>query len=886
MRKLIVITSVLFVAVIVAAILYFTSLSHNNRTQNSSLTAIPADAAFLVSFQNEKSFYNIFNDFEIFEAIVGKETQHEWNYLNKQLLRAPNLAELTNKQTLYFSFHPTKDHINWLLTVPFKNRLKSDELFELLKKNTNDIATITPDTAIQSLYRIKFNDLSKPFFVALKPEAAFLGHEKDLVAKVLDNNSPHLSEHFLDELAQNGHKNDNAIFNLHLNHSELFKFVSGLSKVKAGNNIQLLEGLKGMSSLNMNFKSDALMFSGLSTLDQTATTGNYISLYTHQTAVEGELKKMLPANTAAYAAFSFSNYQNLHRELVGLLNKRKQLQRFKDQFALIHSSKKISIDSVLLSQWDNEFASLELNTRESIGLVKLKDSADFLKVISPISTGVTNDIRRFDNSNLLYYSFGDPMLLFQRPYFTVVDRYLICANTISVLQQYRKQYDEKQLLINTIPYIEFSRLQSNKANITFFIENEQARQNLNRTLKSTFQRAYADTTHFNFRDFYAFSYQLSGYNGNFYSNLSAKYSSKEKTSIMPEWKADLSSEINYPPSVWKFNDTTNFIITQDKSNRLYAFSTTGKELWRTGLSSEILGEIQQLPDQSLVFNTADRLYRLTTDGSPVQGFPIALPYQASYGLTLFSGDQQDTKIFIPAKQQILAFDENGKELKEWKNKTVTGTIVYNLKTALLDDYRYVIALTDQGRYYLFNHTGSLVSTMEHQPASRFNNTFGIEITSGNPETSRMITTDTSGVLWSTSFDKDKKEVRTSLGKWTENHYFNTKNIQGDSIPELIFTDKNQLFVYASQDSTLLFNQTFTNEISDKPLFFPVRNNYFTIGIATEAKLLYVIDDDGNIVKGFPMEGYPAFYYGKLNNDGHIYALISKDGHTLSAYRLD
>src|SRR5690606_26436498 len=121
-------------------------------------------------------------------------------------------------------------------------------------------------------------------------------------------------------------------------------------------------------SLNMNFKNDALMFSGLSVLDQSAAAGNYIALYTHQTGIVSKLNEILPANTAAYAAFSFADYRRLHSDLTNLLQRRKQLERIHNQLALIRSSKKINIDSTLLNQWGHEFASIELNTRENIGI--------------------------------------------------------------------------------------------------------------------------------------------------------------------------------------------------------------------------------------------------------------------------------------------------------------------------------------------------------------------------------------------------------------------------------------------------------------------------------------------------------------------------------------
>lgn len=882
MRKLLILISILFIAVIIAAVLYFRSLSNNSRSSNNFLTSIPADATFLLSFQNDKSFYNIFSDFEIFEAIIGKDAQHELNFLNKQILRKSDFHEQSNKQTLYFSFHPDREGINWLLTLPLKTRIKPEDAQIALEKALAGLGKLIPDSLTSFAYKIQLHELKKPFFIGFKDGIVFVSYKQELVQKSLDDKAAHLTASFVQELAKSEHKNNNSILNLHLNHTQLFQTINGLMRTKAGNNLQLLEGLKGMSSLNMNFKSDALMFSGLSTIEN--STQNYIAIYTHQTATEGNLKQILPANTAAYASFAFSDYPKFHRELNTLLERRKQLNRIQDQLTLIRSSKKIDIDKDLLSQWSNEFASIELNTRENIGIVKLKDSLHFMESIDKISTGVSDEIRRFDNSNLLYYSFGDPMLPFQRPYFTVVNNYMICANTISTLQQFRKQHEQKELLINTIQFLEFNKLQANKANVSFYVNNNNSRNTLNRQLKPVYRKSYTDTVNFDYKSFYAFSFQLAGYDGNFYSNLSAKYISKEKETKQPEWETSLSSDINIAPTVWKYSDSTNFIVTQDKNNTLYGFTTEGKEIWRTSLSGKILGEIVQLTDHTILLNTEERLYRFKPDGVPYPGFPVVFPHKASYSSTIFQSDANYFKIFIPGQQHIFAYDNNGKELPEWKNKTVKGNILFGLKTALLNDFNYIIAFTEEGNIYLFNHNAGLTSFIEGDSKNEYKNAIGVEITPGKPEMSRIVTTDTSGVLQSFYFDKTKGQ--TSLGKWSGTHYFETKNIQGDSIKEFIITDNKQLYVFNSQDSTLLFNHTFNTNLTASPLYFPTENSRFIIGMATDAKLLYAFEDDGSIIKGFPMEGLPEFYYGKLKNNGHRYIILSKDGRKLTAYRMD
>jgi len=883
MRRLVIIICILFFAVIAASVLYFTRLEDSSSSNTRMLHYVPADAAFLISFQNEKSFYTIFRDFEIFEAIIGSKGQHQLQFLQNELLKGSEFTALSKQQTVYFSFHPRKDSINWLLTFPFNEELSDDQSTRQLQNALKGKGEARKDPSVkETVYEIRLTELkTTPFYIAFKPGGAFLSFDRTLVYQAVNEQAAHLSPAFIEEWKANGSKNNSAILNLHLNHTRLSSLISTLIRSKPGNNLQLLDGLKGMSSLNMNFQSDALMFSGLTNIEENHDT--YLALYANQHAVEEELKAVLPSNTAAYASFAFSDYRSFHQQLCRLLEKRKQLSGMQQQIKLINQSKKVDIDSSLLNQWDSEFASIELNTRESIGIVKVKDSTAFSETIDQLSTGAAEHVRRLDNSNLLYYSFGDPMLLFKRPYFTMVNNYLICANTISTLQQFRNNYYSQRLLVNNPDFLDFNKLRANKANVSFFIHNQNISRYINRILKPVFYQSYRDTTHFRYHDLYAFSFQLAGYDGKFYSNLSAKFNFRKEAERKPEWTYNLSGTISYPPKVLRFNDSLPFILTQDKANRLYAISEEGREWWRTSLSGQILGDIYQLADKSILLNTDEKLYWFLPDGTPLSGFPVLLPHRATAGLTLFGNDPQELKIFIPAENRILAYDRHGKILDDWKDKSVDGRILYELKTALLDGYNYVIAETDRGKFYLYNYNGSLVKILGNTENNTFKNNFGIRIIPGDPSRSRILTTDTTGTLLSFYFDN--KQSKTSLGSWTPNHYFNMINIQQDSLPELIYTDKNQLYVYGERDSVLLFHHKFDSEIRS-PVFFPTESGQYVIGIPSAARLLYVFDSEGSVIKGFPMTGLSPFYYGKIRNDGHRYVLLSQDGLTLAAYQLE
>lgn len=877
MKKIIILTSVLFLAVIIASILYFTMLNRNTRSEGKALAYIPENAFLIGSLKNEQSFYELFDDYAPVDAILGEQTTHELAYLKTYLLQHAAVRDIVANQPLYFSVHLESDSITWLITMQLREKLNSEGLENLLK---------TLDEQVQSneegaVYKINLKELGRTLYLAHSDDVVQISYNPNLISPPTVSRDKESGSRYKQTIQDFDQKNNHAILNLHLDNSNVFPFVNLLLRTKPGDNLRLFEDIAGLSSLSMNFRSDALMFSGTSAINE--DNKGYLSLFINQLPVKEEIKQALPANTAAYVSFGISDYPRFHSDWKAILSQRGELTGINEQLRLINASHKLDFDHDLLTQWNNEFASFELNTRENLGIVKVKDSADFAEVINKLSSPVNNQIRRMDNSNLLYYSFGDPMRLFQRPYFTVIGRYYVCANTVSTLERFRNQYQNKQLLTASLDFISFEKLQSNSSNINFFAHNKNVEASLNQNLNPLFLPIYQDSSSYKYNRFYALSFQLSGNTSNFYSSFAAQYLNKDDEAQVPVWTFSMDNQLSVAPHLLKYSDSTNFILAQDEGNVLYAVNTQGKELWRANLAGKILSQMHQLADHTILLNTNEKLYRFKPNGDPVPGFPVVFNNAASRGLTLYDNGTQDIRIFIPAGRNIFTYDRNGKELDGWKNKRVEGSIQSDLLSVLLKGLNYIIAVTDIGKVYYFNYNGNLVELLDYGTKYRFNNPFSAEIIPGNSEQSRITTTDTAGKLVNLHFDKTITEEH--IGQWSPQHFSASANIAGDSIPELIVLDHQQLYVYDTQDNALLFDYSFPTEISHRPVFFRGDNNLSYIGVASGGNLIYIIDEEGMPLTELPIAGLPPFYYGRLMQDNHRYLVLGREDNKLYAYRL-
>ncbi|WP_258861861.1 hypothetical protein [Sphingobacterium spiritivorum] len=146
----------------------------------------------------------------------------------------------------------------------------------------------------------------------------------------------------------------------------------------------------------------------------------------------------------------------------------------------------------------------------------------------------------------------------------------------------------------------------------------------------------------------------------------------------------------------------------------------------------------------------------------------------------------------------------------------------------------------------------------------------------------VMATDAGGNLVTFSLNGDAKSRK--IGDWSSEYYADIRNITADNKADVIIIDKNKLAVYSTTDTTMYFQYTFTRDIEERPLFFPLEKDRFTLGIGSRNNyLIGLFNENGNLMEGFPLEALPNFYFGKINYAGGNFLLCTKRDHKLYAF---
>lgn len=874
MKNTLILTGILFVAVVVASVYYFAGLDRDDQVKTRLYEQLPDDTAWIITFQNDELLDNVLDGFPIFKAILGGESIRKLNRIRHDLLGTNQLGISDAEQDLLISVHPVeRDSLSYLISLVLKGTPNTETLYKQVQSISGDFSVSWSDTVSHSHFALSVNGFEKPLFVTIKNNIIMSSPSLTLIERLSNESYIPLPKNTIDYFIAANEKN--SLLKLHVIQKNMGRIARRLTAGSPGTYLSLLDSIQGPASLHMNYKSDALILSGFSELN---TSDQYLSLFTSESPVAQQVKHLFPANTATYLSFGISDFERFHRGNLALMEKSGRLSQMHDQHRIIEERNGVSIQEDLLPQWGNEFALVELANRENLAVFALRDTGSFRNIVDNISTSYPDSIYRFNNSNLLQYSFGEAVEALSRPYFMVLGDYLVCANHTSTLRQFHSDLSAGNTLSSTLGYRTFNEIQGNTSNISFFVHVENAHRIITGKLKSQFENLYTDTTQLGFSDFYAWSIQLSGNGNNFFTNIYAQYIDKASPGYTPKWAFDLEGRLAAPPSVFYYDDTSRFILAQSSSHILYAIDFKGNNLWNARLPSIVLGTPQQLKDGSIVLATESRLYRFDKNGEPLTGFSIELSATATAGATVIDKDGH-VKIFVPSTDGLMVYDDYGELLTEWGNKTLKGTTVSDIKTSTtLKDTTLLVVVTETGQLHFLNEQGQ---TINSQPlVAGFSGGPAVVTTGDDMDELLVFVTDTLGYTRSYSMHGISEQYLTEPNPFATQIY--TTNITGLDPPGLVYVEPRSVVSFRYPDSIYTFRYELGQDINLEGVqLIEVSKNNYAVGISTPANgLIYVIKGDGTLADGFPREGGPHFYYSGPSSRNPTFLLTSQNDRRL------
>lgn len=513
MRRIYIVLVVLILGMIGMAYLYFSNLNTETTANDLSLKAVATNSPIIFSFENDKGFYDILSGQNLIQQVIGESNSRLFSSIKKNLIEDANVNHLVSGQKIYIGITTAKNNaIDFLISTQIKNNA------DLLPNQLNGEKTKLK--SIENGYQLKFAD-STTCFIAVNNKLVLISNSlAQIENSIKSNNEPNDFNNFI---KTNSRFNKNTLANLYVDFNNLPTLLKSTLNSNLVGELSVFNKQNAYAALSYNFSKERLLFNGTTAINN---QNSFYKIFANIREQKITITSILPDKTANYTAYGFSDYSGFQKELSKLMEVRKEDQAINKSLQKINETYRIDLSKQLPSYFKDQFITFQLNTGEKFGAIALNNGDKVNQLLLDLSTEYAPEIRIFKEANIAYAFFGDPFKKFEKPFYTIVNGYLVMANNASSIQSFLNSYNNNKLLINEVDYQNFSNQLSSSATIIHYINNRNSVEIFGKNLKNPYYKKLISKNEMG--DFSSFSYQLSGDKGKFLSNFML-YKAPEKT---------------------------------------------------------------------------------------------------------------------------------------------------------------------------------------------------------------------------------------------------------------------------------------------------------------------------------------------------------------------
>jgi hypothetical protein len=372
-------------------------------------------------------------------------------------------------------------------------------------------------------------------------------------------------------------------------------------------------------------------------------------------------------------------------------------------------------------------------------------------------------------------------------------------------------------------------------------------------------------------------FQITKVSGMNYGNMLVHYLDEYRGKPQTVWESLLDTAFSFKPQFVENHYTgQKEIFLQDDNNSIYLINKAGRILWKQKISEPINSEVKQIDyykngKLQLIFSTENYLHVIDRNGNYVERYPVRLREKASAGMSLFDYEgNKDYRIFIPCiDNNIYAYTKEGNIVSGWTFSGTDNRVTNPLVHFRVENKDFIV-FGDKFKTYITDRRGSIRVAVNEMIAKSENNNYYLE-NNGTLAKSRILTTDTAGHIISISFGG--KVSKLNIGDYSSNHFFDFKDVNADGRKDFIILDRDNLVVI-DQDRSRILDFSFPNEIVQRPIYFLFSYNDRKLGLIDNRDTkIYLINNDGSLYHGVPLDGNTLFSIGYLENSVGDFNLI-------------
>jgi hypothetical protein len=498
------------------------------------------------------------------------------------------------------------------------------------------------------------------------------------------------------------------------------------------------------------------------------------------------------------------------------------------------------IDEISFVEDQEKFLILGISNKEQLENYFELNDIDNLKDIKKINLGL--DLKTLINSFNQDTSFV---------YAALIENSLVITQSVSQIKKIINSKAVKDNLSSNSKYLNYKNQKSKKHSF-FWVNNNSNSMDSN-------------------------DYPFIGFSGVLNENIalldfdySKLIQSKETSDIYTEFFLTFENEINSDP-IWLKNHLNNqYDFTfQDSENYLYYYSNKGNQYWKKKIPKKIIGNIKQIDIYKngrlqMIFRTEDRLYVLDRNGNEVKQLSFEIDSgENNIPISIFDYEKNRNYRFLVTNDNIIdMFDSRGKKVSGFKPNTFESSIIKSPAHIRIDGKDFILVQLENGELKILDRRGRDRINFDEKIQFSENSFYSYMKT--------FTTTDNKGYL--VQIDLDGKLSKKNL------------NITGDNLIDI----KNDNLVYISENILSIkgININLPFGRYSKPKIFN-ESSRMLIGISDFSKNnIYLYEDNGELIKGFPLKGNSIIDIRDSDEDGKIEVITRLDNYSIVSYEVN
>ncbi len=480
---------------------------------------------------------------------------------------------------------------------------------------------------------------------------------------------------------------------------------------------------------------------------------------------------------------------------------------------------------------------------------------------------------------------GLSSLLMHKPWFCMVDGFVIFANNIANLKVLINRYEAGKVLNHDLDYRAFKEHVSDAPIGNLYINTKRCDLLVKRFYNPDRAQASGDFATL-LQSLNPIAIQFSAYTQNVKLAFALMQSSsgfQESNTLL--WKSQLDTLMRGRPYfVLNHQNGQYEILVQDRMNQIYLIDRSGQILWKRDVGAPIVGSVYQVDfyhnrKLQMLFATQNDIQLIDRKGRDVENYPINLPSIITNGLSLIDYDgRQEYRMFAAcANGKIYGFQISGSPLPGWNPLAGTGFVSQPLMHLVDGTKDYLYFFNKSGKLFLLNRRGEKridpvsLHTVFRQPFHEEMQEDRGFILSNIDTGGLMVSVNDKGMVSRDTFRAFAPPV-TALA------------ISADSELQWVAADEEGLHLFDASLSNSV-NWNFPEDMSPALFFAMDDQPEAGVGFQNADSTAVYLSHNAQLAEGFPLRGITPFRMFDLFGDGNQVLIVGTADVTVSAYRI-